>query len=323
MHKKNSLDWGLLAIVVFLLLGIFWVWRGYVSSVVHRFEFNNLPEEVFVQPISTSTATIPLSSSRFTVTSSRAKSRDLDSSERDSSTSLRPSQTDVEGVFDDSLLDSRFRGNDNQEGGNEIKDDVDEVVEFVESSAEEINLSVPFMVQAPHGDWSMPYQEACEEASVLMAAAYVKGEPKSWTKDEADLELQKLVVWENKIFGYYEDTTLVETQRMLKEYSGVDSSRILSDPTAAQLRAELAQGNLILVPAYGKELANPNFRNGGPLFHMLVIKGYTKDGFITNDPGTRNGHNFFYKDVGLLGAIHDWNGGDVQNGKRVVLVVSR
>ena len=34
---------------------------------------------------------------------------------------------------------------------------------------EEINLPVPFTPQAPHANWELPYQEACEEAAVLMS----------------------------------------------------------------------------------------------------------------------------------------------------------
>src|SRR5512133_656297 len=36
----------------------------------------------------------------------------------------------------------------------------------------EKHLLVPFMVQAPNANWDMPYQEACEEASLLMVAGY-------------------------------------------------------------------------------------------------------------------------------------------------------
>ena len=55
---------------------------------------------------------------------------------------------------------------------------------------------------------------------------------------------------------------------------------------------------------------------------MLIIKGYTKEGnFITNDPGTRRGADFIYSPGVLMNAIHDWNGGDVDNGKKVMIVV--
>ena len=41
---------------------------------------------------------------------------------------------------------------------------------------------------------------------------------------------------------------------------------------------------------------------------MLVVIGYTDDGFITNDPGTKRGEQYWYKTETLLDAIHDWTG---------------
>ncbi len=57
---------------------------------------------------------------------------------------------------------------------------------------------------------------------------------------------------------------------------------------------------------------------------MLVIKGYTKDSMIiTNDPGTRKGHNYLYDVSTLYNAVHDWNAVDIQSGAKVIIVVSK
>jgi hypothetical protein len=61
------------------------------------------------------------------------------------------------------------------------------------------------------------------------------------------------------------------------------------------------------VPADGKKLDNPNFKNGGPVYHMLVIKGFTGDKFITNDPGTRLGADFIYTQSNLMYSLADWD----------------
>ena len=48
------------------------------------------------------------------------------------------------------------------------------------------------------------------------------------------------------------------------------------------------RGVPVLLPAAGRLLRNPYFSGQGPLYHMLVVKGYTRDGkIITDDPGTR------------------------------------
>ena len=87
------------------------------------------------------------------------------------------------------------------------------------------------------------------------------------------------------------------------------------------------------MPSAGRELGNPNFKSPGPIYHNLVIRGYTKDGkFITNDPGTRKGEQYIYDQDVVMAAIHDWvpkgdrtiaANGDVATGQRVVLVVSQ
>src|SRR3989338_6436262 len=43
-------------------------------------------------------------------------------------------------------------------------------------STKEVNLDIPFTSQAPHLNWEQPYQDFCEEASVLMAVQYVRGD---------------------------------------------------------------------------------------------------------------------------------------------------
>ncbi len=185
----------------------------------------------------------------------------------------------------------------------------------------EINLAVPFTSQAPHMNWEDPYGEFCEEASTLMAAFYLQDKTIP-NADFADRELLKIMDFEVNKLGYHLDTTAQETTVILKEYFGISEVKLLNDPTVNQIKENLAQGKLIIVPAAGRMLANPNFTAPGPLYHMLVIKGYTSDGkFITNDPGTRKGADFIYQYDNLMNAIHDWNGGDVLNGKRVVIVV--
>ncbi len=58
----------------------------------------------------------------------------------------------------------------------------------------ELNLTAPFYSQAPHGDWGFPWQEACEEASLLLAAnVYGKH---NWTRAEFNTEILNMVEWQ-------------------------------------------------------------------------------------------------------------------------------
>lgn len=185
----------------------------------------------------------------------------------------------------------------------------------------EVNLAVPFTIQAPNANWDEVHQEFCEEASVLMVVSYIKG----WTipnPDHADQKMMEIKAFEEQRFGYYKDTTAEETAIILKEFYGIEKVKVVPDPTVGDIKKALAEGKAIIVPAAGRQLGNPNFTGLGPLYHMLVIKGYTKEGnFITNDPGTRRGADYIYSPDVLMNAIHDWNGGDVDSGRKVIIVV--
>ncbi len=183
------------------------------------------------------------------------------------------------------------------------------------------NLAVPFTPQAPFAVWDEMHDDACEEASILMVAHYKQGKPIASPQD-ADAELEALVELEMQMFGYFKDTTAEETVRLAKEYYGFQNSRLVYDFTVDDVKREIASGNPVIVPAAGRMLHNPYFRGGGPPYHMLVVRGYTADGmFITNDPGTKRGEEYTYTFETILDAAHDWNSGNVEYGKRVMIVL--
>ena len=187
----------------------------------------------------------------------------------------------------------------------------------------EINLAVPFTSQAPTGNWQLPYKELCEEASVLMVHEYFAGND-SATIDPivAEKALQEIVAFENTLFGYYLDTTVSETAQFAEQLYGLAKSDILENPTVDQIKEHLNRGEPVLVPAYGIALKNPYYTQPGPVYHMLVIKGYTKDNqFITNDPGTKHGAGYVYSFDTIMNAMHDWNAQDMLQGKKAALVL--
>jgi hypothetical protein len=183
----------------------------------------------------------------------------------------------------------------------------------------EFKLKVLFATQAPTENWDMPYQEACEEASLIMAYYYFAN--KTLNRPIMNEEILKLVKWEENTFGYYKDTTLAETARIAEEYFNLEVE-INYNVTVDHLKQQLVKGNLIILPFAGRMLENPYFSGEGPLFHMAVVKGYDSKNFIMNDPGLlRLGENFKYSYKNLIDSVHDWNGGDVNNGQKVMLIV--
>lgn len=184
----------------------------------------------------------------------------------------------------------------------------------------QINLNIPFGSQAPFADWGMPYQEACEEAAVIMAHRFFSGEPLD--AEIMNTEILKLVEWQEKTFGYYKDTTAEEIARILREYFGHADIEVRYKFTIDDIKKEVAAGHPVIVPAAGRLLPNPNFKQPGPIYHALVVKGFLANGkIITNDPGTRKGADFLYNPAALMNAVHDWNAEDILKGKKVMIVV--
>lgn len=181
-------------------------------------------------------------------------------------------------------------------------------------------LSVPFTVQAPFADWETPYQEACEEAALLMVHAYRAGEERL-TKQQANEQLLALIGWEEQR-GYTQDVTLKELAGIAEAYYGY-RAEIMENPSVQDIEQQIVQGNPVIIPAAGRMLGNPYFSGEGPWYHMLVITGYTPRRFITNDPGTKRGRGFRYKRDVLMEALHDWTGvkEEIQKGRKVALIL--
>ena len=157
-----------------------------------------------------------------------------------------------------------------QETGDQIKKELDAGKTVDDILPESINLNIPFYAQAPEGDWSLPWKEACEEASITLAAYYMKDQPLSLEQFKEDI--LNLVALEEEMFGKYIDTNVQETAEVYEAYYGIGTTRILEDPTIEDLKTELAQGHPIVAPFAGRELGNSYFTDGGPRYHMLVIK---------------------------------------------------
>ena len=184
----------------------------------------------------------------------------------------------------------------------------------------EVNLAVPFTSQAPTGNWDLPYQEACEEASALMAIRYVFANP---ITDPADAEAGILdLVKANEKLGFPIDQTAEQVMTLIHDVDPKIPVALVKDPTIELLKDQLSEGHVIIVPAAGRELGNPFFQSPGPLYHMFVLRGYTDDGyFITNDPGTKRGEGYLYPFDRIMSAMGDWNDGDPARGEKVVLVL--
>ncbi len=186
----------------------------------------------------------------------------------------------------------------------------------------QINLAVPFLLQAPTHNWNQPYQDACEEAAAIMVDAYYHGRKNRFHEVDGNKAVLDIIAFEKKLLGKYEDTTAEETAHLIREYFHYQNVIVQEVTSTRAFKPILVKGYPVIVPAYGKALGNPYFRNGGPVYHMLVIKGYLADGrWIVNDAGVGVGADYIYRDKVLWNVMHDWNYGDVIHGKKMMIVV--
>ena len=187
---------------------------------------------------------------------------------------------------------------------------------------EKFLLQIPFYSQTPLSKWDAFHEEMCEEASVLNAAYYLLGEKPS--KEEHEAELQKMQKVEKKEIGEWKSSTITQIKQLVDIYfESKIKSKIIKNPTTSQIETEIAVGNPIIVPLSGRDIGNPNFTPPGPIYHMLVIKGYDAQNFITNDVGTRKGESYIYKKEVIMRNIHDWNSKDIHLGGKRVLVLTK
>lgn len=193
-----------------------------------------------------------------------------------------------------------------------------EIPEKAPEKRTQLNLDAPFYSQAPFGNWDFPWQEACEEASTLLVANVYWNH--NWTREEFNEEILKMVDWQKDRFGTYLDTTVAQTAQILEEYLKLETITH-EDPTYEDIQNILNKGHFVIMFFAGKELGNPYFSNGGPNYHVLVVKGY-KPGqrIITHDVGTKNGANYVYSWDVLQSAMHDF-AVPIQSGAKRILEV--
>lgn len=186
-------------------------------------------------------------------------------------------------------------------------------------------IETAFIEQAPEKNWDQPWQDACEEASLLTVNYYYQSVKPDLNQVVADLT--NLFEFETKQ-GYTHDVNLAQMADISQKMWGYNSE-VLQNPTVEQIKKYLSQDIPVIAPANGKILfrENKKFKNGGPWYHNLVILGYddNKKIFIVHDVGTQYGAYFRYSYDTLLESIHDFPQSgkkeDINSGEKSVLIL--
>lgn len=186
-------------------------------------------------------------------------------------------------------------------------------------------IKTAFIPQAPNKNWDQPWQDACEEASLLILDYFYKNRKPPIS--EMNSQILSMIDYENK-HGWGYSINLDKMKQISDEHLGY-SSEIISNPTIEDLKRYVSQNIPIVVPAAGKLLYKENkfFNDGGPLYHALVIVGYddNQQKFIVHDVGTQRGANFRYTYNLLMSSIHDLPPSglerDILKGDKRVLII--
>lgn len=166
-------------------------------------------------------------------------------------------------------------------------------------------LQVPFTSQAPNGNWNR--NEDCEETSITMAMAFLNEQTgDKIPAGDAQNAINQLKAWENTNNGYNADTGASATMKMAEGAFGLQVTELF-DYSEVDLKKALSENHPILLPINAKLLNNPKYLNGGPLYHMILLRGYHNGKFIVNDPGTESGDGNEYTFSTLKNAAADWD----------------
>ncbi|MDB4940426.1 MAG: hypothetical protein JWO40_851 [Candidatus Doudnabacteria bacterium] len=189
--------------------------------------------------------------------------------------------------------------------------------------AQSITLAVPFSAQAPNGNWDR--NEDCEETSITMANAYLTGTTEDkLPADAAQQAINNLKSWEQKNLGYNANTGVDATTKMAAGAFGLKIKPLVNF-TENDLKTALSDNKPILLPINARQLGNPKYQDTGPLYHMIVLRGYDGDNFIVNDPGTEGGDGNSYTFSILKNAAADWNQTtkSMDATRKIALIVSK
>ncbi len=191
----------------------------------------------------------------------------------------------------------------------------------IEASPEVKNLNVPFSSQAPEGNWSEPWQNACEETSIIMATNFYKDKP--LTREEAKQQILQVFAVKNKEFGTSKDESMERIAEVVNAAQLGWKAEVSVNPELNAIKKEIAANRPVIAPIDAQLLV------GSPVadtvkYHVLVISGYDDktEEFIVQDPGTKSGKNDRYGYDNFYKAINDYLPGSSPSGRRAVLFTS-
>jgi hypothetical protein len=171
-------------------------------------------------------------------------------------------------------------------------------------------LSVPYINEAPNGNFSGNWKNACEEASMTMVEKYYLGK-KTVGINEAMEAMQKLFDYQDKVYASNADSDAVRTVAIINNNLSYQAE-IKTNPTISDIKNQIIRKQPVITLHYGFDLHNPNipFAVYGSYYHQMVVIGYddTTKEFIVHDDGDQEfGANHRYGYDLFINSLHDFN----------------
>lgn len=181
-------------------------------------------------------------------------------------------------------------------------------------------LNCQFYAQAPRWNWRAPFEDYCEEASVILWVNCLNNEEVNIEKFES--QLSEIDTWFTDKFWKSKDQTVKQMAQAIKEKYDLEYE-IIDNPSFKDIQTAINSWNLVVAPLAWKMLKNPHYKNGWPNFHALLVVGYKKDKVITNDVWTRSWKNYEFKKDIFMNALHDYVSWDIKKWEKRILVIKK
>ncbi len=178
------------------------------------------------------------------------------------------------------------------------------------------NIDVPFTSQAPAGNWSEPWKNACEETSIYMVSSFYADD--TIKRAEAIERIKEIIAAKNAEFQISKDESLQKISELIMLLGLPWETEIIENPPIEDVKIQLANNQPIIAPVFAPALG---IAEDGPDYHVMVITGYddATNEFIVNDPALKNGKGIRFKYDIFMKAIHDLNQTNYKAGKKALL----
>lgn len=194
---------------------------------------------------------------------------------------------------------------------------------FISFSAGAYALKINFFSQAPEKQWSQPWYDACEEASIAIVDEFYNNHGHKLTDEEASKKILRIFEIKEAVFGQSYDEKAEKIVDLINNFLNWEA-KLKYNPTKDQIIEEIDNGRPVIVPVYARILNNKYFNSAAIDYHVFVLSGYdqkTKE-FITQEVGTQYGNNYRYPYSTIMSAIHNFVPGNTKNGDKVVIFTS-